>query len=69
MSDDTYRQIAIEAIDALRSEESTTESQFSVGNPNEDYYEGSKALRARLDALDASACPTIPRRPAFATQP
>jgi hypothetical protein len=53
--EDTYRTIALDAILALRSEEYTTESQFGIGDPAEDYHEESKALQARVEALDASA--------------
>lgn len=49
---DSYRVIAQEAIDALRAEEATTESQFGVGNAAENYHEESEELQRRLDALN-----------------
>lgn len=48
---DSLLKIAEDAIDALIGEESTTESQFGIGNPNENYHEESDALQARLAAL------------------
>jgi hypothetical protein len=47
---DSYRAIAVEAIECLIGEEYTTESQFGVGN--DDFHGASRALQARLDALD-----------------
>lgn len=48
---DSYRQIALDAIDALGNEESTTEGQFKCA-PWENYHEESRRLRARLETLD-----------------
>jgi hypothetical protein len=50
---DSYREIALTAIDALIADESMTESEFGVGGVN--YHERSEALRKRIEALDRDA--------------
>lgn len=53
---DSFEKLAQDAITALGAEEGMTESQFGVGNPDENYYELSEALQARFDALSRSRC-------------
>jgi hypothetical protein len=49
---DSYRSLALEAIEALCSEECFTEAEYGIGDPNENYHKESDALRARLAELD-----------------
>jgi hypothetical protein len=54
---DSLLDIARDAIDALFSEECTTESQFGIGRADENYQKGSEELRRRLRALGYPADP------------
>lgn len=52
---DSYREIALDAINTLYGEEIITEQEFGGGTA--DFHEDSKELRARLAAMDADTPP------------
>lgn len=58
---DTYRQIAVDAIERLFDEELVTEQEFGIGSPTENFNEASEKLRERLAAVDEIPLP--PRVP------
>lgn len=48
---DSFERVADDAINELQSEELVTEQEFGIGDPSENYFEGSQRLRARFRAL------------------